>query len=71
MVVKSREGDIADGFWGCVDAFIRDELSKGRYDPCVSNVCFAMLLELFGRVLRSDLGAREGGAGEKEGENVC
>ncbi|KAI4103215.1 MAG: hypothetical protein LQ339_004318 [Xanthoria mediterranea] len=56
---------------GAQHAFIRDELSKGRYDPYISNVCFSMLLELFGRVLRSDLGKREGGAGGKEGENVC
>lgn len=41
---------------GDIDAFIRDELSKGRYDPTVSRTCFEMLLELFGRTLRSDLG---------------
>lgn len=51
------------------DAFIRDELSKGRYDPAISMICFEMLLELFGRVLRSDLGEREGG--EQKIENVC
>ncbi|OXV05371.1 hypothetical protein Egran_06862 [Elaphomyces granulatus] len=37
-------------------AFIRDELSKGRYDPAISKVCFEMLLELFGRTLKVDLG---------------
>lgn len=50
-------------------AFIRDELSKGRYDPAVSRVCFEMLLELFARALRADLGPRDGGG---EGvEDVC
>lgn len=51
------------------DAFIRDELSKGRYDPYVSKICFEMLLELFSRTLRSDLGPRAGG--EQKVENVC
>ncbi len=37
-------------------AFIRDELSKGRYDPAVSKICFEVLLELFGRTLKVDLG---------------
>lgn len=50
-------------------AFIRDELSKGRYDPAIAGVCFQMLLELFGRTLSSDLGPREGGEGEVE--DVC
>lgn len=44
-----------------VDAFIRDELSKGRYDPAISGICFQMLLELFDRVLSIDLGSREAG----------
>ncbi|KAK4101807.1 alpha/beta-hydrolase [Parathielavia hyrcaniae] len=50
-------------------AFIRDELSKGRYDPAVSRACFEVLLEVFGRVLRTELGARKGGVGEVE--HVC
>ena len=54
---------------GREDAFIRDELSKGRYDPAISKICFEMLLELFGRTLRSDLGPRDGS--EVEPENVC
>ncbi len=54
---------------GGVDAFIRDELSKGRYDPAVSGVCFEMLLEVFGRMLRSELGARAGGG--RKVEDVC
>ncbi|CAJ2511069.1 Uu.00g066940.m01.CDS01 [Anthostomella pinea] len=50
-------------------AFIRDELSKGRYDPAVTKICFEVLLEMFGRVLKTDLGPREG-APEKL-EHVC
>ena len=50
-------------------AFIRDELSKGRYDPGIAGICFQMLLELFGRTLHGDLGPREGGDGEVE--DVC
>jgi dienelactone hydrolase len=50
-------------------AFIRDESSKGRYDPAISGICFQMLLELFGRTLTSDLGPREGG--DEEVEDVC
>jgi carboxymethylenebutenolidase len=49
-------------------AFIRDELSKGRYDPAIAGICFQMLLELFGRVLRGDLGPSQA-AGEVE--HVC
>ena len=52
-----------------LDAFIRDELSKGRYDPAISKICFEMLLELFGRTLKSDLGPHDGG--EQKIENVC
>lgn len=42
------------------DAFIRDELSKGRYDPAITKSCFEMLLELFGRTLKLDLGEHDG-----------
>jgi hypothetical protein len=52
-----------------VDAFIRDELSKGRYDPVISKTCFEMLLELFGRTLKLDLGDHDGK--EIQIENVC
>ena len=52
-----------------VDAFIRDELSKGRYDPAISKICFEMLLELFGRTLKLDLG-RSSGTDQKI-EDVC
>jgi len=54
---------------GAQHAFIRDELSKGRYDPAVAGVCFQMLLEVFERCLKTDLGPRE--RGEQEIENVC
>ncbi|KAL9619361.1 MAG: hypothetical protein Q9160_006041 [Pyrenula sp. 1 TL-2023] len=54
---------------GAQHAFIRDELSKGRYDAAVSGTCFEMLRELFGRVLRSELGPRVGGDGKVE--DVC
>ncbi|KAF2863255.1 alpha/beta-hydrolase [Piedraia hortae CBS 480.64] len=50
-------------------AFIRDELSKGRYDPAISGICFQMLLELFGRTLRSDLGPPE--SSNAAPEHVC
>jgi len=42
-------------------AFIRDELSKGRYDPAIAKICFEMLLELFERTLKIDLGGKSGG----------
>jgi carboxymethylenebutenolidase len=51
------------------DAFIRDELSKGRYDPAISKICFEILLELFGRTLKLDLGSHDGIA--QEIEDVC
>ncbi|KID91451.1 dienelactone hydrolase family protein [Metarhizium guizhouense ARSEF 977] len=50
-------------------AFIRDELSKGRYDPAVTKICFEILLELFGRVLKTDLGQKEGNVAPPE--HVC
>ncbi|KAH0541874.1 hypothetical protein FGG08_003679 [Glutinoglossum americanum] len=50
-------------------AFIRDELSKGRYDPAISKICFEMLLELFGRTLKVDLGERV--SGDQKVEDAC
>lgn len=50
-------------------AFIRDELSKGRYDPAITKACFEVLLELFGRVLKTDLGESDGK--KQEVEHVC
>ncbi|KAK2001286.1 dienelactone hydrolase [Colletotrichum falcatum] len=68
---KLREAGVAAGFYEfpwAQHAFIRDELSKGRYDPAITKVCFEILLELFGRVLKVDLGPQEG-VGEVE--HVC
>ncbi|KYK61281.1 dienelactone hydrolase family protein [Drechmeria coniospora] len=56
-------------FAGAQHAFIRDELSKGRYDPAVTKVCFEVLLELFGRVLRTDLGSKDPAVAPPE--HVC
>jgi dienelactone hydrolase len=53
---------------GAQHAFIRDELSKGRYDPRVSGVCWAMLEELFERRLKIDLGDE---AERQAVEDVC
>lgn len=53
---------------GAQHAFIRDELSKGRFDPRVSGVCWAMLEEVFERRLKVDLGEEK----EKDDvEDVC
>ncbi|KAM5481754.1 putative carboxymethylenebutenolidase [Microsporum audouinii] len=41
-------------------AFIRDELSKGRYDPALTKVCAEMMFEVFGRTLKVELGERDG-----------
>ncbi len=60
---KLREAGVVFSFhefaWA-QHAFIRDELSKGRYDPAVAGVCFDVLRELFERVLKTDLGPRDG-----------
>eukprot|EP01112_Ceratiomyxa_fruticulosa_P023149 TRINITY_DN873_c0_g1_i4.p1 TRINITY_DN873_c0_g1~~TRINITY_DN873_c0_g1_i4.p1 ORF type:complete len:268 (-),score=41.90 TRINITY_DN873_c0_g1_i4:129-932(-) len=37
-------------------AFVRDESSKGRYDPAITGVCFTMMIELFERTIKLDLG---------------
>lgn len=54
---------------GAQHAFIRDELSKGRYDPAISKICFEILLELFGRTLKIDLGEQSGG--KFKVEDIC
>lgn len=51
-------------------AFIRDELSKGRFDAALSKVCFELLLETFGRTIGRDLGERVE-EGKKEEKLVC
>lgn len=50
-------------------AFIRDELSKGRYDPAITRVCFEVLTELFNRALKTELGGRDGAVPAVE--HVC
>ncbi|KAL0637626.1 hypothetical protein Q9L58_003350 [Maublancomyces gigas] len=50
-------------------AFIRDEESKGRYDPGLSKICFEILLELFTRTLKTDLG--EAVVDDTEIEDIC
>ncbi|ODV69541.1 carboxymethylenebutenolidase [Hyphopichia burtonii NRRL Y-1933] len=50
-------------------AFIRDELSKGRYDPATTKNCMEFLFELFNRKLKLEYGDHDG---QKEViENVC
>ncbi|KAK5661016.1 hypothetical protein OQA88_12395 [Cercophora sp. LCS_1] len=69
---KLREAGVVFSFYEFAwaqHAFIRDELSKGRYDPAVTKVCFEVLLETFGRVLKTDLGAGDGKVPEVE--HVC
>lgn len=52
-----------------ISSFIRDEESKGRYDPGLSKICFEVLLELFTRTLKTDLG--EAVVDDTEIEDVC
>ncbi|TVY15173.1 putative carboxymethylenebutenolidase [Lachnellula arida] len=52
-----------------VDAFIRDEESKNRYDPAITKICFEILLELFGRHLKVDVGAHDGA--DRKIEDIC
>lgn len=70
--LKLREAGVCFSFhefaWA-QHAFIRDELSKGRYDPAITKACFEVLLELFGRVLKTDLGEADGK--KHEVEHVC
>ncbi|KAI8619200.1 dienelactone hydrolase family protein [Chytriomyces sp. MP71] len=51
-------------------AFIRDELSKGRFDPPLSKICFEVLLEIFQRRLVLGLGPGEDNGGG-HGPLVC
>lgn len=69
---KLREAGVVTSFYEFAwaqHAFIRDELSKGRYDPAITKICFEVLLELFGRVLKTDLGAKDGNVPPPE--HVC
>ncbi|KAJ0107308.1 hypothetical protein N8I77_006552 [Diaporthe amygdali] len=69
---KLREAGVVFSFhefaWA-QHAFIRDELSKGRYDPAITKACFEVLLELFGRTLKVDLGPKDGAP--QKLEHVC
>jgi len=51
-------------------AFIRDELSKGRFDSALGKVCFELLLEVFGRTIARDLGEKVEEAAKEE-KLVC
>ncbi|KAF2769047.1 alpha/beta-hydrolase [Teratosphaeria nubilosa] len=67
-----HEAGVTFSFWEVAwaqHAFIRDELSKGRYDPAIAGICFQMLLELFGRTLTGDLGPASSEVSEVE--HVC
>ncbi|KAL5594075.1 hypothetical protein BROUX41_001122 [Berkeleyomyces rouxiae] len=69
---KLREAGVTTSFYEFAwaqHAFIRDELSKGRYDPAITKVCFEVLLELFNRILKTDLGERDGAPPKVE--HVC
>ncbi|KAK9478622.1 Alpha/Beta hydrolase protein [Lipomyces japonicus] len=59
-------------FWEVADAqhaFVRDEFSKGRYDPAVTRLGLDQLFDLFNRALRLDLG--EGITLTGDVEDVC
>lgn len=59
---KLRDAGVTTSFYEFAwaqHAFIRDELSKGRYDPAITKICFEVLLELFGRALKTDLGSKQ------------
>jgi carboxymethylenebutenolidase len=69
---KLRDAGVTTSFYEFAwaqHAFIRDELSKGRYDPAISKICFEVLLELFGRTLKTDLGPTDGAVAEPE--HIC
>ncbi|KAK6341078.1 hypothetical protein TWF696_009385 [Orbilia brochopaga] len=54
---------------GAAHAFIRDESSKGRYDAATAKFCFELLLEVFNRKLKMDLGEYEGE--EQPMKDIC
>ncbi len=51
-------------------AFIRDEMSKGRFDAALSKVCFELLLETLSRTIARDLGDKVD-EGKKDDKLVC
>lgn len=50
-------------------AFVRDEMSKGRYDPATTRLCVEWLYELFGRKLKLEYGSPDGI--DQVIENIC
>jgi carboxymethylenebutenolidase len=66
-----RDGNVNFSFWevaGAQHAFVRDEFSKGRFDPAVTGYCMTVLLEMFNRQLKLDLGDS---SEPPKVENVC
>lgn len=54
---------------GAQHAFVRDEFSKGRFDPAVTGLGMEMLFELFHRMLTIDVG--KGSTEPVKVDNVC
>jgi len=52
-------------------AFIRDEMSKGRYDPALTRCCMTFALDLFHRVLTLGCGDCRGVTGSSMGPANC
>lgn len=50
-------------------AFVRDEMSKGRYDPATTKLCKEWLFEMFERKLKLEYGDNDGK--EEKIEDVC
>ncbi|KAK6456833.1 carboxymethylenebutenolidase [Scheffersomyces xylosifermentans] len=50
-------------------AFVRDEASKGRYDPAITKLCTDWLFELFNRKLKLEYGENDGQ--KRVIEDVC
>lgn len=66
-----RDAGVTFSFWEVADAqhaFVRDEYSKGRFDPAVTGYCLNVLLEMFNRRLKLDLGEP---TEPPQVENVC
>ncbi|KAJ8103796.1 Alpha/Beta hydrolase protein [Lipomyces tetrasporus] len=66
------EAGVFFSFWevaGAQHAFVRDENSKGRYDPAVTKLGLEMLYEMFNRTLKLDLGDHDGE--ETKPDTVC
>ncbi|KAK7207237.1 dienelactone hydrolase family protein [Myxozyma melibiosi] len=67
-----NKADVFFSFWevaGAQHAFVRDENSRERYDAAVTRIGMTMLIELFNRTLKLDLGETDGL--EVEVADVC